>query len=92
MDYYRESYQAHDRTYGSKLGPESSGPRTMSSSGLVSNLEMVETDMTILFRSLSNLSSPDVSKIEFAFYDTETIPAPEWASGCRVVAEGRWPA
>ena len=34
--------------------------------------------MTILFRSLSNLGSPDVSQIEFAFYDPETIPVQEW--------------
>ena len=80
LDYYRESYQAHDRNvWASKLGLGELRPEDDELiSELVSNLEMVETDMTILFRSLSNLGSPDVSRIEFAFYDQESIPVQEW--------------
>ncbi len=80
LDHYRESYHAHDKgVWVSKLGlGEFRAEDEELISELVSNLEMVETDMTIFFRSLSNLSSPEVSQIEFAFYDPGTAPVEEW--------------
>ena len=43
-------------------------------------LQKVETDMTILFRELCNISEPDVENLSYAFYDTESIPVEEWNS------------
>ena len=45
---------------------------------LTSNLQLVETDMTIFFRLLSTMEKPDVAHLQFAFYDSENIPTDEW--------------
>ncbi|DAC16895.1 MAG TPA: hypothetical protein D7H90_06510, partial [Candidatus Poseidoniales archaeon] len=45
---------------------------------LTSNLQLVETDMTIFFRLLSTMEKPDVDHLQFAFYDSENIPTDEW--------------
>ena len=45
---------------------------------LTTNLQLVETDMTIFFRLLSNLNEPDVEHLRYAFYNEETIPVMEW--------------
>ena len=41
-------------------------------------LQEVETDMTIFFRLLSSIQSPDISKLAHAFYDVQTIPIEAW--------------
>ena len=45
---------------------------------LVSNLQSVETDMTIFFRLLSSINEPEIELLKFAFYDPESIPVEEW--------------
>ncbi|MGB2089050.1 MAG: protein adenylyltransferase SelO [Candidatus Poseidoniaceae archaeon] len=45
---------------------------------LTANLQLVETDMTIFFRLISAIETPDIELLSFAFYDQETIPADEW--------------
>ena len=37
-------------------------------------LQLVETDMTIFFRLLSDLETPDVESLKFAFYEEDKIP------------------
>jgi len=41
-------------------------------------LQEVETDMTIFFRLLCSLQSPDVEALNSAFYDETTIPKQAW--------------
>ena len=45
---------------------------------LNSLLQEVETDMTIFFRLLCSLQTPDVSELRSAFYDESTIPEQAW--------------
>ena len=45
---------------------------------LNSLLQLVETDMTIFFRILSEIEKPEISHLKFAFYDEETIPQQQW--------------
>ncbi len=41
-------------------------------------LQLVETDMTIFFRTLSEIEKPEINDLKFAFYDEETIPQQQW--------------
>ena len=45
---------------------------------LNSVLQEVETDMTIFFRLLSSIESPDITVLSDAFYDPENIPKGKW--------------
>ena len=45
---------------------------------LNSLLQEVETDMTIFFRLLCSIESPDISSLQSAFYDESTIPIQAW--------------
>ena len=45
---------------------------------LTTNLQLVETDMTIFFRSLCSMEEPDIDHLHDAFYDEATIPKEEW--------------
>ncbi len=44
----------------------------------ISDLTIVETDMTIFFRLLSTIREPDIVHLKFAFYNEENIPVGEW--------------
>ena len=45
---------------------------------LISNLCLVETDMTIFFRMLSSIGKPDIYQLSNAFYDSDSIPHEKW--------------
>ena len=45
---------------------------------LTSNLQRVETDMTVFFRLLCSVDEPDIERLRASFYDEETIPTEEW--------------
>ena len=45
---------------------------------LTSNLQLVETDMTIFFRLLSSVDEPEITSLHSAFYDVDSIPTAEW--------------
>ena len=45
---------------------------------LNSLLQLVETDMTIFFRLLSNIETPNVESLKFAFYEEDEIPTQQW--------------
>ena len=45
---------------------------------LNSLLQLVETDMTIFFRILSETEAPEINLLKFAFYDEDVIPHQQW--------------
>ena len=45
---------------------------------LTSNLQLVETDMTIFFRLLCSIEEPSIDHLQDAFYDETTIPKEQW--------------
>ena len=45
---------------------------------LTSNLQLVETDMTIFFRLLCSIEEPSIEHLQDAFYDETTIPKEQW--------------
>tara|TARA_Y100000768_G_scaffold249187_1_gene189197 strand:- start:145 stop:618 length:474 start_codon:yes stop_codon:yes gene_type:complete len=49
-------------------------------SELTSVMQLTETDMTILFRTLSTTQGPDSNDLTRAFYKEEEIPHIEWGS------------
>ena len=45
---------------------------------LTTNLQLVETDMTIFFRLLSSMDEPSIDHLQFAFYNQESVPKEKW--------------
>ena len=45
---------------------------------LNSLLQLVETDMTIFFRLLSDIEAPNIEFLKFAFYEEDEIPTQQW--------------
>ena len=45
---------------------------------LTTNLQLVETDMTIFFRLLSSMDEPNIDHLQFAFYNEESVPKEKW--------------
>ena len=82
LDSYYESYRGHSsRMWAQKLGldgfQEGDGDLV---SELTSVMQLTETDMTILFRTLSTIQEPDSNHLARAFYREEEIPQNEWDS------------
>ena len=82
LDSYYESYRRHSsRMWAEKLGldrfQEGDGDLV---SELKSVMQLTETDMTILFRTLSTIQGPDSNHLTRAFYKEEEIPQNEWNS------------
>jgi len=80
LDTYYTAYEhANNRMWSTKLGLEEfvDGDELLVKE-LTANLQLVETDMTIFFRLLSNIKEPDIHLLSFAFYDQTTIPQEEW--------------
>ena len=77
---YTDAFDVHhNRMWAEKLGlgvfrPEDE-PLVRDLNAL---LQEVETDMTIFFRLLSSIQSPDISELAHAFYDGQTIPIEAW--------------
>ena len=77
--YYSTFEKCNYSMWGDKLGIDNFSENDQDLvTELTSNLQIVETDMTIFFRLLSSLEEPKISHLKFAFYDEETIPADEW--------------
>ena len=80
LEFYISTYETNiNQIWGAKLGFDKF---VESDEGLIIELnellQLVETDMTILFRELGNLETPDVEKLNLAFYDQENIPIEQW--------------
>ena len=80
LEFYISSYEKHsDSMWAAKLGftdYDDSDNNLISELNIL--LQKVETDMTIFFRELCGINSPDISNLKFAFYDETTIPVEEW--------------
>ena len=80
LDFYYESYEKYSNSmWADKLGievPEKSDDELIKE--MTSLLQSTETDMTIFFRLLSSIDTPDVEHLKFAFYKVEEIPVEQW--------------
>ena len=87
LEFYDLSFQRqNDSMWADKLGIAELVPGDEQLvTDLTTMLQSVETDMTIFFRLLSSISEPDVSHLEFAFYDPASIPVDEFNDWL-----GRW--
>ena len=82
LDSYYDSYRGHSsRMWAEKLGldgfQEGDGDLVTE---LTSVMQLTETDMTILFRTLSTIQEPESNHLAPAFYKEEEIPQNEWNS------------
>lgn len=80
LDYYYQEYQeVHTRMWMDKIGVDEYKQNEIDLvADLIRLLEVSNIDMTIFFRLLSNLETPDVELLNFAFYSPEKIPVEEW--------------
>ena len=87
LEFYDSSFQRHnDSMWAEKLGIAELTPGDEELvTDLTTMLQTVETDMTIFFRLLSSISEPEVSHLEHAFYDPDSIPVDEFNDWL-----GRW--
>ena len=80
LDFYYEAYQNHsNEMWVKKLGLDkfNNGDDELITE-LTTLLRSVETDMTIFFRLLSSIKTPEISHLTYAFYSRENIPKKEW--------------
>ena len=82
LNAYTDAFdEQHNRMWAEKLGL---GTFIADDESLIRDLnallQEVETDMTIFFRLLSSIETPDVSELSHAFYDEQTIPVESWNS------------
>ena len=82
LDSYHDSYRGHSsHMWAEKLGldgfQEGDGDLVTE---LTSVMQLTETDMTILFRTLSTIQEPESNHLAPAFYKEEEIPQNEWNS------------
>ena len=80
LEFYYETFQKYNNNmWAQKLGLDkfSEGDLELITE-LTSILQSVETDMTIFFRILSSIKSPNINSLRYAFYDEATIPENEW--------------
>ena len=77
--YYSEYENMNNAMWSNKLGLKQFKEEDAALiQALTENLQLVETDMTIFFRLLSNINEPNIDHLRYAFYDEETIPIREW--------------
>ena len=79
LEHYRTSFKSHNRAmWGSKLGLGQSAPGDDELvAELVSLLKVVETDMTIFFRSLGAIDGPNPLDMAHAYYNEAALPIDE---------------
>ena len=80
LDSYYETYERHNNSmWSEKLGLDEfrQGDDELVKE-LVELLQVVETDMTIFFRTLSHLESPSIELLDLAFYDNAQLPKQRW--------------
>ena len=80
LEHFERKYiEFQNSMWGQKLGiddfQESDEALVIELDGL---LQKVETDMTIFFRMLSTIETPEIGLLEYSFYDKNTIPTDEW--------------
>lgn len=80
LDYYYQEYQeVHTKMWMDKIGVDDYNQNEIDLvSELIVLLERTEIDMTIFFRLLSEVESPDLDNLNFAFYSTESGSQKEW--------------
>ena len=80
LDYYYKEYQEiHTKMWMDKIGIDEYEQNEIDLvSELIVLLDRTEIDMTIFFRLLSEVESPDVDNLNFAFYSTESGSQKEW--------------
>ena len=80
LEGYYNAYERYDQEmWVQKLGlDEFKQGDTVLIQNLLSNLQLVETDMTIFFRLLASIKAPEIEALYDAFYDMSTIPTTEW--------------
>jgi uncharacterized protein YdiU (UPF0061 family) len=80
LDFYYESYEKYSNSmWADKLGIEvlkKSDDELIKE--MTSLLQSTETDMTIFFRLLSSIDTPDIEHLKFAFYKVDEIPVEQW--------------
>ena len=87
LELYDSSFQEHNSSMWAEklgLGELEEGDEELITE-LTTILQIVETDMTIFFRLLSSIDEPEVSHLEFAFYDADSIPVDQFNGWL-----GRW--
>ena len=78
-NFYKAYEKFNNRMWAEKLGlDEFKDEDEDLVKDLISNLCLVETDMTIFFRMLSSIGKPDISHLSNAFYDSDSIPHEKW--------------
>ena len=82
LDSYYDTYRGHSsRMWAEKLGLDGFHEGDVDLvSELTSVMQLTETDMTILFRTLSTIQEPESNHLAPAFYKKEEIPQNEWNS------------
>ena len=80
LNFYITTYEDEiNKVWSSKLGLDNF---EYSDSELITELnellQLVETDMTIFFRELAKLESPDIMNLKIAFYDENSMPVEKW--------------
>ncbi len=77
MDYYEVCFsESLEEMWCDKLGLKQYDESLTNS--LIKLLHETETDMTIFFRELSKIESPEIEPISKAFYDFEKAPVDQW--------------
>lgn len=80
LEHYDTKYvESQNSMWASKLGIQNFSEKDESLIvELNSILQEVETDMTIFFRLLSSIESPNIHHLSDAFYNPENIPSEQW--------------
>ena len=78
-NFYKAYEKFNNRMWADKLGLDKFNEKDEGLvKDLISNLCLVETDMTIFFRLLSDIGKPDISQLSNAFYYPDSIPHEKW--------------
>lgn len=82
LDYYVSQYEtSRELLWLNKIGIADRSPKDSELlSELTNLLQKCEIDMTIFFRELCHITSPDINELSYAFYNFENAPVKEWDS------------
>ena len=80
LEFYYKSFEKHNNSmWANKIGLDEIRDSDIELiEELKSNLQLVETDMTIFFRLLCSITEPNIEHLYSAFYDQISIPKSEW--------------
>ena len=78
-DYYNSFERENKAMWAAKIGLEEFSNSDEELIGeLIQLLQKNETDMTIFFRLLCHIKSPEIQELEYSFYDSNTISVDSW--------------